>query len=87
MLACGLTVWLTVIGLHIRAFRHTQQQYYATFTLRVVLAQLASLPLLVAGGRMLGADADGVYWLVPAFVFSFIVTLSNAWVLLVEINR
>lgn len=87
VLACGLAVWLTVVGLHIRALQHTQPQYYASFLLRIVLIKIVSLSLLVTSECMLSVDADGIYWIVPAFVFSFIVARSNAWVLLIEIDR
>jgi modulator of FtsH protease len=29
----------------------------------------------------------GIFWIVPAIVFSFIKAVLDAWVLLVEINR
>jgi hypothetical protein len=32
-------------------------------------------------------NSSAPYWLVPSFVFSFIVSLYDVWVLLVEINR
>jgi len=29
----------------------------------------------------------GLYWIVPAVIFSFLKAIIDAWVLLVEINR
>ncbi len=37
--------------------------------------------LLQTGGR------SGFYWIVPGIIFSYLVALLNAWVLLIEINR
>jgi hypothetical protein len=31
--------------------------------------------------------SDGLYWVDPGVVFTFLVALFDAWVLLVEINR
>ena len=57
------------------------------FVLRVVLAQIATLPLVVAGITVLTGGLGGLYWLVAGMVFSIVVALFEAWVLLVEINR
>jgi hypothetical protein len=51
-----------------------------------VAAQLATLPVLVAGVSLL-ARSGGLYWLVPAIVLLLAVGVLNAWVLLVEILR
>jgi modulator of FtsH protease len=48
---------------------------------------MAALPFVIAGITMLVGGGGGLYWLVPAVIFSFLVSLLDAWVLLVEINR
>jgi modulator of FtsH protease len=57
------------------------------FVLRVVLGQIATLPLVVAGITVLTGGLGGLYWLVAGMVLSILVALFEAWVLLVEINR
>ncbi len=57
------------------------------FVLRVALGQIATLPLVVAGIAVLVAGLGGLYWLVAGMIFSTIVALFEAWVLLVEIHR
>ena len=57
------------------------------FVLRVALGQIATLPLVIAGIAELAGGLGGLYWLVAGMVFSIIVALFEAWVLLVEINR
>jgi hypothetical protein len=57
------------------------------FVLRVALGQIATLPLVVAGISVLVGGLEGLYWLVAGMVFSTLVALFEAWVLLVEINR
>lgn len=57
------------------------------FLLRVALGQIATLPLVVAGIAVLVGGLGGLYWLVAGMVFSILVALFEAWVLLVEIHR
>jgi len=45
------------------------------------------LPYIIAGTAILINGASGVYWLVPAVIFSFLKAILDAWVLLVEFNR
>src|SRR5215212_5545579 len=59
----------------------------ASVLLRVALGQIATLPLVVAGFAVLVGGLGGLYWLVAGMVFSTLVALFEAWVLLVEINR
>jgi hypothetical protein len=50
---------------------------------RIVLAQGAVLPLLIAGVSLLLLTGGSLYWLVPCLG----VAVLDAWVLLVEILR
>lgn len=36
---------------------------------------------------VLSSGSGGLYWIVPAIIFSFVKAILDAWVLLVEINR
>ncbi|MEI9934528.1 MAG: hypothetical protein WDM71_06665 [Ferruginibacter sp.] len=42
---------------------------------------------MTGGIILIAVGANGLYWIVPAFIFSFIKSVLDAWVLLVEINR
>jgi len=42
---------------------------------------------VIAGIILLLHGLEGLYLTVPAVLFSFVLALSEAWVLLVEINR
>ena len=57
------------------------------FVLRVVLGQVATLPLVIAGIAVLSGGPGGLYWLMAGTIFSILAALFEAWVLLVEINR
>jgi len=54
---------------------------------RVLLSQLATIPFLIAGFRLLAGLPDAIYWLVPGFIFSFVAGITSSWVLLIEILR
>jgi modulator of FtsH protease len=90
VLAVGLATWGCVVVIQL-----LRLQYWGTmrpdlrqaFVLRVVLGQIATLPLVVAGITVLTGGLGGLYWLVAGMVLSILVALFEAWVLLVEINR
>jgi hypothetical protein len=82
----GLAGWgLIVVGLvhHGRSPHQSRFQFAA----RVVLGQLATLPYVVGGASLLVGLPGGPYWLVLAILASYVLAVSSAWVLLIEINR
>jgi hypothetical protein len=54
---------------------------------RVLMNQLPSPPLMIAGVLLSQHDASGAYWIVPAVVLAFLTGILGAWVILVEIQR
>jgi modulator of FtsH protease len=54
---------------------------------RVASTQAATLPVLVAGASLYVERGGGLYWLVPAVIFSFANAVIGGWVLLIEIQR
>jgi hypothetical protein len=90
VLAVGLATWGSVVAiqlLRVRGWESMRPDLRQAFVLRVVLAQIATLTLVVAGITVLGVGLGGLYWLVAGMIFSILVALFEAWVLLVEINR
>ena len=80
--------WVVVIQLlRLRSWRAMRPDLRQAFVLRVALGQIATLPLVVAGIAVLVGGLGGLYWLVAGMVFSILVALFEAWVLLIEINR
>jgi hypothetical protein len=53
----------------------------------IALAQLAAVPFVLAGITLALGTLGGLYWLVPGLMFSMIIGVATAWVLLVEILR
>jgi len=87
-IAAGLFVAATGIAESVSALRRRKTGDPLAWTV-VPLAMIAisSLPDLI-GGTMLAAGIEaGLYWIAVGIVLSFIATLQNGWVLLVEILR
>jgi hypothetical protein len=90
VLVVGLAVWGWVMAiqlLRLRSWGVMRPDLRQAFVLRVVLGQIATLPLVIAGVTVLSVGLGGLYWLVAGSVFSILAALFEAWVLLVEINR
>jgi hypothetical protein len=90
VLVIGVADWAAVVSiqlLRVRSWRAMRADLRQAFVLRVALGQIATLPLVVAGIAVLAGGLGGLYWLVAGMVFSILVALFEAWVLLIEINR
>jgi hypothetical protein len=90
VLVVGLVTWgcvVTIQLMRLRSWGTMRPDLRQAFVVRVALGQIATLPLVVAGIAVLVGGLGGLYWLVAGMVFSTLVALFEAWVLLVEINR
>ncbi|HLL44240.1 MAG TPA: hypothetical protein VK369_13920, partial [Segetibacter sp.] len=57
------------------------------YLLNILFNQLAIIRYIICGLCILFIGEAGLYWIVPAIILSFIKSVLDAWVLLVEINR
>jgi hypothetical protein len=91
VLAVGLATWGWVLAiqlLRLRSWGTMRPDLCRVFLLRMALGQqIATLQLVVAGIAVLVGGFGGFYWLVAGMVFSILVALFGAWVLLIEIHR
>jgi hypothetical protein len=90
VLVVGLATWGWVVYIQLQRLRSwgaMRSDLRTSFVGRVVLGQIATLPLVIAGVAVLWVGLGGLYWLVAGTVFSILAALVEAWVLLVEINR
>jgi hypothetical protein len=91
VLAVGVLDWAVVVIIQLLALRNWRSSLDPAFRRhlvpRVVLCQVATLPILAAGVGVMGWGEGGLYWLVVGVVLSFLVAVLDAWVLLVEIHR
>ena len=90
VLAVGVVDWAAVVIIQLLVLRNWQSLEPAFrwhYVPRVVLCQVATLPIVAAGVGVMGWGVGGLYWLVVGVVLSFLVAVGDAWVLLVEIHR
>ena len=85
LLGVGGAGWLFATGVF--TVRRPAIDQRAPILVNAVATQLATLPVIVAGGSLLARSGGGLYWLVPAFVLLLGVGVMIAWVLLIEILR
>lgn len=90
VLAVGVVNWVAVVPLQVHALRNWRSSpdpsFRWHFVQRVVLCQVATLPVVAAGLGVMGWGVGGLYWLVVGVVLSFLGAVIDAWVLLVEIH-
>jgi hypothetical protein len=90
VLAIGLAAWGWVVAIQLLRLRGWQAMGSAlrqAFVVRMALGQVATVPYVAAGVAVVTGGLGGLYWLVAGMVFSILVALFDAWVLLIEINR
>src|SRR5215211_3595984 len=90
VLVVGLAAWGWILAIQLprgREWGTMSADLRGPFVLRVVLSQVATLTLVIAGVAVLWVGPGGLYWLVAGTIFSILAALCEAWVLLVEINR
>jgi hypothetical protein len=81
-------VWIAIIqAIQLRNLSTMAPDLRGPFVVRVILAQISTIPNVIAGVALLTVGLGGLYWLVAGMVLSTLTALFEAWVLLVEINR
>jgi modulator of FtsH protease len=87
ILLIGLALWGMVSRLDVVAIRRSAAEYRRYFVNHLLMFQLAVIPYLVGGVMVVAGVHGGLYWVAAAMVISLFVASTEAWVLLVEINR
>ena len=90
VLVVGLAAWGWIVAIQLPRLREwgtMRADLRVSFVVRVVLGQIGTLAMVIAGVAVLWVGPGGLYWLVASTVFSILAALADAWVLLVEINR
>ena len=87
VLVPGLIAWMAITRMDIYTLRKIDKPYKGQHKWNMFLDQIALLPYIIGGISFLMIGYSGMYWIVPAFIISFIKAVLDAWVLLVEIHR
>jgi hypothetical protein len=83
----AIAIYILVTKMDIGIYKNTSADYKKQYLASVIFNQVAVLPYVVAGIAIFVCKENGIYWLVPGIIISFIKAVIDAWVLLVEINR
>jgi hypothetical protein len=87
-LVSGLVIWSVTTFLQLRGLRDRPPQATpGAYGARVTQLQAATISTIVAGTEMSLGNPGGLYWLVPATILTYIVGITNTWVLTIEIMR
>lgn len=83
----GLITWIIITRLDLKSLHLTKKIYKRKYLANLLFNQLAILPYVLSGVLILFIGDAALYLIVVAIIFSFVKSVSEAWVLLVEINR
>jgi hypothetical protein len=85
----GLLCWLLQLRAASRMllWRKEQKRPWYEAARGIALGQVQTVPFLVAGVLLRASRASGLYWLATGTILVFVLSMFNAWVLLVEILR
>jgi len=86
LLLCAVPACVAVSYEYAR-FGRAEQQSRVEFGSDLAIAQLAVVRIAGAGVSLIAGAGGGLYWLVPALVFTLISAAVKGWVLLVEVMR
>jgi len=87
ILAIGAVSWIKITQGQIRSLSLGLRVPVWLFAMRVSLFQLALLPIILTGLSLAFGWRNAMFWLIPGCVFSFVVGVHSAWVILIEILR
>lgn len=94
LFACGVEVffvslcaWLIILQKGVLIFKKIDKKFTYKQLIRFLFDMLASLLYLAGSIILLNGSIDGIYLIVISFILGLIKSLTDAWVLLVEIKR
>lgn len=86
LISC-ITTWVITLILDIHMLKVAKAKVKTNYQINIAFTQLALLPSIFAGFITIEIGFAGIYWLIPGILFSFAKAVSDAWVLLIEVNR
>jgi modulator of FtsH protease len=87
LLGVGIASWSFVTTASIRSLRKIERQYQANALLTTLFRQVATVPVPIGAILLIAGHDAGMYWVLVAIIAVFVVTITEAWVILVEIMR
>jgi hypothetical protein len=87
ILGVNLIAWAAVSAIILKGHKAMKARPWNEYVIRIVGAQAAVLPGVVAGGLLLAGGPGGLWWQAAGAGACIAVGVGDAWVLLVEILR
>lgn len=87
LIGTGVVALAMALVIDHRAGRSPAEPRWSRLITRIVPMTGSCACLIVAGATLAAHTGGGLYWLVPAAVFTILAGLVNTWVLMVEILR
>lgn len=87
ILIAAIVIWLVPVVVQTRTYRAARASGHGNIGARILLAQINTLPFVVAGASITLGNESGFYWLAAGVILALIGGMLNTWVLLVEILR
>jgi modulator of FtsH protease len=87
LLGVGVVSWAFVTTASVRSMRKIEREYRVNAALQSLMRQVATVPVLIGAILLITGHSGGMYWVLLAIVAAFVVTIAEAWVILVEIMR
>lgn len=83
----GIIAWLLQLQYLVALYKAKPKRSTGNKFIQIVLSQLGVLPVLIGGSLLTMNDPAGLYWVAAGVIISFVLGLTGAWVLLIEILR
>ena len=87
IVALGTIFVAIATTLEVVALLKVTLQNRRAFIANLILLELGLLPYIVGGLLLIAGSTSGFYWIAAGVIISFVKAVTDAWVLLVEINR
>jgi hypothetical protein len=88
IIGVGVTGWVGNTTIDFRNYKRTPKEFKQSYVVATAgLDQVSLLFYIFSGIATVLFGGNGLYLLVPATILSFLKSIIDAWVLLVEINR
>lgn len=83
----GSIVWILITRADFKIYHQSLNEFKRIYLFTLLFDQLATLSYIIGGIFLILFGTSGLYWAVVAIFLSFIKSVYDAWVLLIEIKR
>jgi hypothetical protein len=87
IIGLGLLVWTVITKADQKIYGRSLKEFKRVYLYNLLFDQLTVLCYIIAGLHIFLWGSAGLFWMVPAMMLSFIKSVFDAWVLLIEIKR